>query len=68
MDKSRLTYNVFNWSKSLSLSNTKTWECYVKKYLLEMDMQYVTLGDKISVKPTIQSFRSALVDKDKDMT
>jgi len=65
MDKSRLTYNVFKWSKSLSLSNTKTWEFYVKKYLLESDMQCVTLADKISVKPTIQSFRSALVDKDK---
>ncbi len=67
MDQSRLTYRIFKWSNSVSLSNIKTWEYNVKKLLKEANMLHITERENdINVKSFMNKFNDNIVQQDKE--
>ena len=65
MDETRLTRKIFDWSYSVSLSNVKTWEHNVKKYLREANMSHYAGKEPVNTKASLSMFRDYLNKKDK---
>lgn len=66
MDSSRLTYNIFRWSNSLSLRYVKNWEFKVKQLLKEAKMlDSPLMFPDINVKATMNNYKDAVIEIDK---